>query len=279
MTENETSSFRLGSGPIEETPEVAVPDDAVTHMRIKKYARRAGITSFLLTFALVVVFAWGYWDLQGRFAYQANTGNREIKNITAVFDDRLNELDQKFTTMQIEMVEDFAKMDKLTVKLQKNIDQLEKSMEAIDLSGTMRKEKKAMLAEMQKTFAPIKKDIDNLSQNMGAFDQRIRTQMVPLEEQVKQSRNELARLDQAYKVMAAESIDRDDLALEMLKVKKTYQQQILSETAAVRKQIGLLNEKLERLESKLRAVKAAPPPAASATGSRPGSGIQEQNLP
>lgn len=279
MTENETSSFRLGSGPIEETPEVAVPDDAVTHMRIKKYARRAGITSFLLSFALVVVFAWGYWDLQGRFAYQANTGNREIKNITAVFDDRLNELDQKFTTIQKEMVEDFAKMDKLTVKLQKNIDQLEKSMEAIDLSGAMRKEKKAMLAEMQKTFAPIKKDIDNLSQNMGAFDQRIRTQMVPLEEQVKQSRNELARLDQAYKVMAAESIDRDDLALEMLKVKKTYQQQILSETAAVRKQIGLLNEKLERLESKLRAVKAAPPPAANATGSRPGSGIQEQNLP
>jgi chromosome segregation ATPase len=279
MTENETSGFRLGSGPIEETQEIAPPDDAVAQMRIKKYARRAGITSYLLTFFLLIVFAWGYWDLQGRFAHQANTGNREIKNITAVFDDRLNELDQKYTAIQKEMVEDFDKLDKLTVKLQKNIDQLEKSMEAIDLSGTMRKEKKAMLAEMQKTFAPIKKDIDNLSQNMGAFDQRIRTQMAPLEEQVKQSRDELKRLDQTYKALAADTIDRDDLALEMLKVKKTYQQQILSETAAVRKQIGLLTEKLERLESKLRTANAASPPAAGTTGSRPSSGIQEQNLP
>lgn len=279
MTENETSSFRLGAGPIEDAPEPEVPDDSLAQIRIKKLQRRSRMTSFFLICLTLLLFGWGYWDLHNRFAHQADSGDREIKNITVVFEDRLNQLDQKFVTIENQLGEDFAKLDKLTVKLQKDIGQLQKSLGAIDVSGTMRKEKKALQDEMQKAFAPIKKDIDSLSQNVGAFDKRVKTQLTPLEKQMAQTRSDLARLEKSVKAAAGASISRDDMALEMLKVKKAYQQQVFSEAANIRREVNLLAERLERLESKIRAVKTVPPSPARSPGPLPGSGIQEQNLP
>ena len=279
MTENETSSFRLGSGTIEETAEVKVSDDGLHQIPIRKLARRSRITSFLLLVLMILMFAWGYWDLQGRFDRQANTGNREIKNISAVFEDRLNELDSRFAAIEKKSQADFAKLDKLTVKLQKNIGELQKSMAAIVLSGTMRKEKKAMLDQMQKAFAPIKADIDSLSKDLGTFDQRVRTQLAPLAKQLGQTRDELSALQQTIKAAAGESIDRDEMALEMLKVKKTYQQQIASEAALIRKQVSLLDERMERLESKLRALNTRAPAPSGKNTTSAGRDIQEQNLP
>jgi chromosome segregation ATPase len=278
MTENETSSFRLGSGPIEDGPEPPTQEDEqLAQLQFKRLARRIRITALLLLLLMIAVFALGYWDLQGRFARQANTGNREIQNITAVFEDRLNQLDQKFAAIEKQFGEDFAKVDKLTVKLQKDMGQLKKNLDAIDLTGTMRKEQKALRAQMQKAFAPIKKDIDSLSENMGAFDKRIKDQMVPLEEKLTQTRNDLAALDKALKASTAESVNRDALSLEILKVKKAYQQQVAAETSALRKQTGILVERLERLEVKLRDLQRTPV-SVPATGPASGTGIQEQNL-
>ncbi len=278
MTENETSSFRLGSGPIEDMPEPSIQEnDQLAQLQFKRLTRRIRITSLLLLFLMIAVFALGYWDLQGRFVRQANTGNREIQNITAVFEDRLNQLDQQLADIEKQLGEDFAKVDKLTVKLQKDIGQLQKNLEAIDLSGAIRKEQKALRAQMQKAFAPIKKDIDNLSKNMGAFDKRIKNQMAPLEEKLNQTRNDLAALNKSLKTSAAESVNRDALSLEMLKVKKAYQQQVAAETGALRKQTSILTERLERLEAKWRDLQRTPAPAPDA-GPASGTGIQEQNL-
>ncbi|MDJ0721148.1 MAG: hypothetical protein QNJ04_05940 [Desulfobacterales bacterium] len=277
MIEDETSSFRLGSEPLEEAPTSAAPDDGLRQMELKKMARRNRLVTLLLLGLMLLMFAWGYWDLLGRFDRQANTGNREIKNIAAVFEDRLNELDGKFAGIEKQLAENVAKFDKLTVKLQAQVGDLQKGMDAIDLSGTMRKEKKAMLDQMQKTFAPIKADIDSLSKDLGAFDQRIRNQLLPLEKQVGQTQESLASLQKTIKADADERLTRDDMALELLKVKKSYQQQISSETSAVRKQVSLLTERLERLESRMRAVRTMAPSPAAPTGA--GGNIQEQNLP
>ena len=291
MTENETSSFRLGSGPIEDASEPAPQDDTLAQLQFKRLARRFRITTLLLLLLMIALFALGYWDLQGRFARQANTGNREIQNITAVFEDRLNQLDQKLVDIENQLGEDLAKIDKLTVNLQKDMGQMQKNLDAIDLSGTLRKEQKALRAQMQKDFAPIKKEIDSLSKNMGAFDKRIKNQMAPLEEKLNQTRNELAALDKvlkasandlaaldkALKASAAQSVNKDALSLEMLKVKKAYQQQVATETAAFRKQTGMLTERLERLEGKLRELQSVRR-STPGTGPVSGSGIQEQNL-
>ncbi len=291
MTENETSSFRLGSGPIEEPSEPEPQEDTLAQLRFKRLARRIRITTLLLLILMIALFALGYWDLQGRFNQQANTGNREIQNITAIFEDRLNQLDQKLVDIEKQFGEDLAKIDKLTVNLHKDMGQLQKNLDAIDLSGTLRKEQKALRAQMQKDFAPIKKDIDSLSKNMGAFDKRIKNQMAPLEKKLNQTRNDLAALDKALKASAndlaaldkalkastAESVNKDVLSLEMLKVKKAYQQQVASETAAFRKQTGILTERLERLEAKLRELQRVPR-STPGTGPISGGGIQEQNL-
>jgi chromosome segregation ATPase len=279
MTENESSSFRLGSGPIEDAPQPEVPDDSLSQIHIKKLQRRGRITTFLLLCLTILLFAWGYWDLHNRFAHQANSGNREIKNITTVFDDRLNQLDQKFATIENQMGENFAQLDKLTVKLQEEIGQMQQNLGAIDVSGTMRKEKKAIQDEMQKALAPLKKDIDSLSQNVDASDSRVKTQLAPLEKEMAQMRQALTRLEKSIKAAAGASISQDDMALEMLKVKKAYQQKISSEAANIRREINLLAERLERIESKVRAAKAVSPPPSQSPGPLPGSGIQEQNLP
>jgi hypothetical protein len=112
---------------------------------------------------------------------------------------------------------------------------------------------------------------------MGAFDKRIKDQMVPLEEKLTRTRNDLAALDKALKASTATSVNRDALSLEMLKVKKAYQQQVAAETSALRKQTGILVERLERLEVKLRDLQRTPV-SVPATGPASGTGIQEQNL-
>ena len=100
-----------------------------------------------------------------------------------------------------------------------------------------------------------------------------------LEKQLGQTRGELAALQQTIKAAAGESIDRDEMALEMLKVKKTYQQQIASEAALIRKQVSLLDERMERLESKLRALNTRAPAPSGTNTTSAGRDIQEQNLP
>lgn len=117
MMEDETSSFRLGSEPPEDAPASAAPDDGLRRMELKKMARRNRFVTLLLLGLMLLMFAWGYWDLLGRFDRQAHTGNREIKNISAIFEDRLNELDGNFERIEKQLTEDSAKFDKLTVKL------------------------------------------------------------------------------------------------------------------------------------------------------------------
>ena len=279
MMEDETSSFRLGSDPLDEAPESTALDDSLLQLQIKRMARRNRMIVLLLLILMLLLFAWGYWDLQGRFDRQANTGDREIKNIAAVFEDRLNELDGKLGSIGQQLTEDVAKFDKLTVKLQAQIGELQKGMDAIDLSGAMRKEKKAVLDQMQKTFAPIQADIDKLSKDLGAFDKRIRDQLRPLEKQVSKTQESLTLLEKTVKAGADERLTRDDMALELLKVKKSYQQQIVSEAGAVRKQVSLLTERLERLESRVRAVRTTMPSSTPPVPAGSGSKIQEQNLP
>ena len=65
--------------------------------------------------------------------------------------------------------------------------------------------------------------------------------------------------------VAGRIVDKDQMDLEMLKLKKAYQQNLAAEISGLQKQIGLLTERLERLESRTRS-QAATPPARGVVG-------------
>ena len=133
MTENTTGSFRLGT--LEDTREVhPVEDNEIVNLQVKKLNRRFRWLLIIMVFVVGGLFTVGYLDLKNRFSLQKNSGTREIRNISAIFEDRLNELQQRSDDLESSLTKEMSALDQKTVVWQKDLTALRNKVDKLDLS-------------------------------------------------------------------------------------------------------------------------------------------------
>lgn len=277
MSANDSDSFRLGT--LDDTGEIARSVDDVERfeLQLKKVKRRLRWFMVLLILLVGILFAAGYWDLKNRFSMQANSGVREIANISAVFEDRFNELQKRIDDVGNSLSEEMAAMDQKTVVWQKDLAALRQTVEKLDVSGMVEKKQKAALQEVRKELAPLDERIKSLQSELAALDKKMQSQFTPLSQSLASNTQKLEALQNRIGPLSGELVNRDMLDLELLKLRKANRQALTEEFSGLDKQIRLLTEKVDRLERRLAA--AASPAAGTPAPTGNAAGIQEQPLP
>ncbi len=281
MTDKNTGSFRLGT--LEDTREVQpVEDNELVELQVKKLNRRFRWLLIITIFVIGGLFTVGYLDLKNRFSVQKNSGTREIQNISAIFEDRLNELQKRSEDLENALKKEVAALDQKTVVWQKDLATLRDMVEKLDLSGAVKKEQKAVLQEIRKDIEPLDQKIKSIQSDLAGIEQKILTQVTPLSESLARHAKDVENLKAIIGPAHGEIVNKDQMELELLKIKKAYRQNLAAEISGLEKQIRLLVERMEKLE--IKPSPGASRPATSGqpkTGSttNPGNtGIQEQTL-
>lgn len=281
MTENTTGSFRLGT--LEDTREVhPVEDNEIVNLQVKKLNRRFRWLLIITVFVVGGLFTVGYLDLKNRFSLQKNSGTREIQNISAIFEDRLNELQQRSDDLESSLTKEMSALDQKTVVWQKDLTALRNKVDKLDLSGAVKKEQKAVLQEVRKNIEPLDQQIKSIQSDLASVEQKILTQITPLSESLARNAKDVKSLKTLIGPAPGEIVNRDQMELELLKIKKAYRQNLTAEIAGLEKQIRLLVERLERLEVKSSSGTSTPAtsgkPKSGSTTNTGDAGIQEQNI-
>lgn len=282
MSERDTGSFRFGS--LDEEREDIPADNGyeLVELKLRKLNRRFWWLLFLVVLLVGGLFAAGYWDLKNRFTAQKSVGIREIENISTVFDDRLNEFQERLKGFETTLAEEMAAIDKKTVVWQKDLAGLRKSVENLDLSGAVEKEQQAILQEVRKEIAPLDQKIAALQSELEALapldelEEKLTAQIAPLSKSIEENRAAITALQDRLPPVAGEIVTKDEMDLEMLKLKKALSLDLADQVARLERRIGLLTEQIERIES--RRALAPPSTGPGAAPTAPG-GIQEQPLP
>ena len=284
MTDKDTGSFRLGA--LDETRPDEMPpveDNELVELQLKKINRR--FRWFLLFTILVVgaLFVVGYLDLKNRFSVQKTSGSREIENIATIFEDRFNELQGRIDELDATQTKEMAALDQKTVVWQKDLAALSATVDKLDVSGAIRKEQKSILREVRKELDPLEQKIESLQSELAGLDQKVVSQITPLTESLARNTKEVNLLQERIGPTTTDIVNKDQMDLELLKIKKAYRQNLAAEITGVEKQVRLLRERIERLEARSMSGNTSPAPSATPSVKNPqstgASGIQEQNLP
>lgn len=277
MREKDTGSFRFGT--LEDSSEIPLSEDTgLTDLQIRKIGRRFWWLLVVMILLVGGLFTAGYIDLTNRFSIQKTTGIREIENIATVFQDRLDEFQQRLTGLETSLNEQMAALDQKTVVWQKDLATLRKTVEGLDLSGAVAKEQKAILQEVRKEMGPLTQRIEALQRELSSLDKQLAERVAPLSESLARNTQALANLQTRIGPVAGQIVDKDQMDLELLKIKKAYRQTLSAEISGLQKQIGLLTERLERLESR-PSLRPTAPAATGQPDNATGGGIREQPLP
>jgi hypothetical protein len=279
MSEKDTGSFRLGT--FEETQDMPKEEDReLVDLQIRKLHRRSRWFLVIILLVAVGLFSAGYLDLKKRFSLQQTSGTREIENIAAVFEDRLNEFQKRMDALETSFAKEMEALDQKTVVWQKDLAGLRQTVEKLDLTGVVKKEQKAVLQSVRKELEPMDRNIQSLKSELTDLEKKMAAQLAPLSESLSKNTQEVQNLQKRIGPAFGEIVNKDQMDLELLKIKKAYRQNLTAEISGLEKQIRLLKERLERLEA-TPAPQAAGPAGrqpSSSTGAG-GTGIDEQNLP
>jgi len=282
MTNKNTGSFRLGT--LDDTREVPpVEDNEIIALQVKKLNRRFRWLLIITVFVIGGLFIVGYLDLKNRFSAQKNSGTREIENISAIFEDRLDELQKRSEDLDSSFKKEMAALDQKTVVWQKDLAALRNKVEKLDLSGAIEKEQTAVLQEVRKSLKPFDEKIKSIQSDQARIEQKMQAQVTPLSESLARNTKDVERLKVAIGPVPGEIINKDQMELELLKIKKAYRQNIAVEISGLEKQIRLLVERLAKLENRSTSGRASPPATSGQPKTGPATntdntGIQEQNL-
>lgn len=284
MSIQDSGSFRLGS--LDDTGEVSqvqAEDVELFEIQLKKTRRRFRWSLFLLLVLFGAVFTVGYLDLKKRFSMQSTSGIREIENVSAVLEDRLNELQKRIDDLGDLFVQDMTALDQKTVVWQKDLAKLRQTVEKLDVSGTVKKERQSVLQEVRKEIGPLEKSIASMRTDLDGIEQKMDSKITPLSESVTSTKQKVEALQNRIGPLSGGIVDRDTLDLELLKIRKSYRQGISDEISGLERQIRLLTEKVERLENRMTAGSVSSAPSKQPSAGQPvpagNTGIQEQTLP
>ena len=282
MSNKDTDSFRLGT--FEDSKEILpTEDNEIVDLQIKALNRRFRWLLVVLILVVGGLFAAGYVDLKNRFSVQKTSGIREIHNISAILEDRLNELQKRLDDFDAKIAKETAELDQKTVVLQKDLAALRQRVETLDLSGAVKKEQQAFLQTVRKDLEPLDQKMTSIQSDLAGVEKKLTAQVAPLSTGLTQNTKAIETLQARFGPASGELVNKDQMDLELLKIKKAYRQNLAAEISGLEKQIRLLVERLERLEiSPPAGTSRQTPSGIPQTGSNApagNAGIQEQNLP
>ncbi len=299
MADQDRFRFR----PDDEEPEVPFQDEGLER-RVRRLGARVSFLTLMLPCLLAVVIYVAYRDLELRVDQsrsselktadlfsseleQANaamterienlekTLNTRVEGLEAALNAKLESSQKSIQALQEEVKRGGASLEQLSGKADKK--ELTESLARIDAALTVLTKDLQSLAPFREELgsaAALRKDLNALSARFQNLENTLGKDLTGLAGFVEKTKNDLNKIRGDIAGLEKRTLDREEVALEILKAKKLQQLALDSEKARVDKSLGALEHRLDQVERAFAAPSVTRPPLQPA---RPG-GIREQPI-
>jgi chromosome segregation ATPase len=279
IDDEEYSSFKF-EGNDEPVSEQTIYQEEAKDRRLEKLGHRVTIISILIPVIIGAVFYIAYRNVSSRVSQGQDTGAMEIQNLSAQLEEKYTALLAKTGDLEASLTEKLAALEKANSTIKESLKEAEDTVNKINATKVDKKDQQDAIAKIDTALVPIHKELEALvplrsdlnavTAQVASLSKNLQQQMTELSANVDRTLKDLTQIRSEVSALSERKLDRDDLELELLKARKSYQRDLDLNKAAIDKRLDSILEKIKSLEKVAQAPLAAPKSA--------GGSIVEQEI-
>lgn len=313
MVEENPPEFKFSDD--DQDPETFYQEE-LKDLRVEKLSQRITMLSILLPIILGIAIFFAYRDLTGRVSKTQDTGSMEVHRISRQLEEITKEFNDKLITFTTTLStqdkafdstvsgklaavdKNVAALDKNLQSLNENLNQTRSTIKDLGASKADKKSQNAAFDRVNKTLkamdrelkslAKIQGELKTLSTGINELETRLDQKIGKAASDAEQSRKDLELLQTSFGELAGKKVDAETFELELFKLRKNYQNRVVQEISAIKKNLEAIEKKIDDIQRISRSSKKSmkslskKPPTTSGqekttTPSKSGS-ISEQDL-
>jgi len=273
MQEENNDEFKLNSD--DQDPEMLYQEE-LKELRVEKLSHRITLIAILLPCLLGVILYFGYRDLTGRVLKTQDTGSleiqrlsKEVETLSKQFNDKLitfsttlSSHDKDFETSVSEKLASLSKsidaLKKSIDSLQNGLKQIDSTIKVLDAAKADKKNQELEIAKIitvieplekeVKTLASMRNDVNAVSSDMQILENKVTTQLSDILANTEQSRKDVNQLQASMTALSSQKIDKDFFDLELLKLRKNYQQLVSQAISNFNSRLDVIQKKIDDIQ-------------------------------
>ena len=267
IDDEEYSSFKF-EGNEEPVSEQTLYQEEAKDRRLEKLGHRVTIISILIPVIIGAVFYIAYRNVSSKVIQGQDTGAMEIQNLSAQLEEKYNVLLAKYGDLEASLAQKLEALEKADKTIKNSLKEAEDTVNRINATKVDKKDQQDAIAKIDTALVPIHKELEALgplrsdlnavTAELASLNKNFQQQMAALSTNVDQTLKDLTQVRSEVAALSERKLDRDDLELELLKARKSYQRDLDITKAALDKRLDSLLEKIKSLEKVAEAPLAAP---------------------
>lgn len=267
IDDEEYSSFKF-EGNEEPVSEQTLYQEEAKDRRLEKLGHRVTIISILIPVIIGAVFYIAYRNVSSKVIQGQDTGAMEIQNLSAQLEEKYNVLLAKYGDLEASLAQKLETLEKADKTIKNSLKEAEDTVNKINATKADKKDQQDAIAKIDTALVPIHKELEALgplrsdlnavTAELASLNKNFQQQMAALSTNVDQTLKGLTQVRSEVAALSERKLDRDDLELELLKARKSYQRDLDITKAALDKRLDSLLEKIKSLEKVAEAPLAAP---------------------
>ena len=267
IDDEEYSSFKF-EGNEEPVSEQTLYQEEAKDRRLEKLGHRVTIISILIPVIIGAVFYIAYRNVSSKVIQGQDTGAMEIQNLSAQLEEKYNVLLAKYGDLEASLAQKLEALEKADKTIKNSLKEAEDTVNRINATKVDKKDQQDAIAKIDTALVPIHKELEELgplrsdlnavTAELASLNKNFQQQMAALSTNVDQALKDLTQVRSEVAALSERKLDRDDLELELLKARKSYQRDLDITKAALDKRLDSLLEKIKSLEKVAEAPLAAP---------------------
>ena len=267
IDDEEYSSFKF-EGNEEPVSEQTLYQEEAKDRRLEKLGHRVTIISILIPVIIGAVFYIAYRNVSSKVSQGQDTGAMEIQNLSAQLEEKYNVLLAKYGDLEASLAQKLEALEKADKTIKNSLKEAEDTVNRINATKVDKKDQQDAIAKIDTALVPIHKELEELgplrsdlnavTAELASLNKNFQQQMATLSTNVDQALKDLTQVRSEVAALSERKLDRDDLELELLKARKSYQRDLDITKAALDKRLDSLLEKIKSLEKVAEAPLAAP---------------------
>ena len=286
IDDEQYSSFKF-NGDEEPDSGQNIYQEEAKDRRVEKLSHRVTFISILIPVLIGVVFYMAYRDITGRVSRTQDTGAMEIQNLSAQLEENFAKLSEKYGELENALTQKLADLEKVDQAMKSNLKQAEETVAQINATKADKKDQQETIARIDSALEPIRqelKTINSLTTELQSQNNDLKKQLATvsanlaaLSADTDKTVKELASIRTDLASLSSQKMNKDELQLELLKVRKNFQRDLDLTKADIEKDMSSILKKIKDLEK----IAQAPLSSTKSTQQKvsPGSGnIVEQEI-
>ena len=248
-------------------------------LRLEKLSQRLTVLTILLPCVLAVAIYFGYQDLSSRVSQNSDTGSLEIQRLSEQIEALSRDFNEKlitFSTTLSTQDKDFGTsiegrlfaVNKDIEKLQnvfktlgddikRDLKQNQETIEKLKASKVDKKSQAVAIEKLNESINPLKnelqqlktirQDLKQVSGEIKKLEAGLAEKLEAAVEQTDQVGKKYEQIDASLSKLTGNTVDKDELALEVFKLKKNFQNQLS-------KEVSNLNQRLDAIQTEIDVI-------------------------